>query len=336
MHHSKILLFFGLFFITFCNAQQDTIRGIIEYKAYVSIYLVETNTSSKFNKVSVSKYGNEVEKKTSEISKNPYHLYFNSYESLYNLGSKLPENISEKAMNMQKGVHKSSGFSANATDKYGRLFYRNFKTKEVYFKMPKAITDAYVVKDNWLEINWKIYEEHKEILGYKVQKAEGYFRGRKYIVWFTKEISYPYGPWKLFGLPGVILESYDSKLNKGLIAERICYPCEKNNFKQEIKKPEEKIIRTIKEHVYLMDHGSLAIGKKMSDTFKEIGSKGDFVILKNDTLSLSDIKKLRNFSPEVQYEWESFPGDTPVPNEFKKTDFLKNSLNEVELNNTEK
>ncbi|WP_121666485.1 GLPGLI family protein [Mesonia aquimarina] len=335
MSHSKILLFFGLFFVIFCNAQQDTVSGIIEYKKYGSIYLVETNTSSKFNKVSVSKYKKE-KRKTSEISKSPYHLYFNSYESLYNLGLKLPENISEKTMTMQKGAQISSGFSANATDKDGRLFYRNFNTKEVYFKMPKAITDAYVVKDNWIKIYWTIYEEHKEILGYKVQKAVAYFRGRKYIIWFTKEIPYSYGPWKLFGLPGVILESYDPKLNKGIIAQKICYPCEKNNFKQDIEKPKAKITRTIKEHVYYQDQPSLAVGKKMWDISKKFNTKGKIYMLEDEILSKEDIEKRRNFSPEIQFEWESFPGDTPVSDEFKKQEFVKKSIEDIELDNRDK
>jgi len=43
------------------------------------------------------------------------------------------------------------------------------------------------------------------------QKAEGDFRGRHYIAWFSNKILIPDGPWKLCGLPGLILEAYDEK-----------------------------------------------------------------------------------------------------------------------------
>lgn len=43
------------------------------------------------------------------------------------------------------------------------------------------------------------------------RKATGYFRGRNYIAWFCSDIPIPYGPWKLGGLPGLIIKAYDSK-----------------------------------------------------------------------------------------------------------------------------
>lgn len=57
--------------------------------------------------------------------------------------------------------------------------------------------------------NWEIRDSIKTILGYKCHKATTFFRGRKYIAWFTPEIPIPEGPWKFCGLPGLILEIYD-------------------------------------------------------------------------------------------------------------------------------
>ena len=45
------------------------------------------------------------------------------------------------------------------------------------------------------------------ILGMKCQKATTRFRGREWQAWFTEEIAVSLGPWKLGGLPGLILKA---------------------------------------------------------------------------------------------------------------------------------
>lgn len=71
--------------------------------------------------------------------------------------------------------------------------------------------DKFLLADNYPEQDWTISEETKTIGGYEVQKAECMFKGRDYTAWFTTELPFPAGPWKLRGLPGLILEAYDSK-----------------------------------------------------------------------------------------------------------------------------
>ncbi|MGC4130584.1 MAG: GLPGLI family protein [Bergeyella sp.] len=69
-------------------------------------------------------------------------------------------------------------------------------------------------KENISEImNWKLENESKEILGYKCKKATTYFRGRNYVAWYTEKIPISNGPYKFGGLPGLILELSDVKLN---------------------------------------------------------------------------------------------------------------------------
>ncbi len=58
---------------------------------------------------------------------------------------------------------------------------------------------------------WQIQSETKELLGYSCQLASCDFRGRKWYAWFSTDIPINEGPWKLFGLPGLVLEAYDSK-----------------------------------------------------------------------------------------------------------------------------
>lgn len=72
--------------------------------------------------------------------------------------------------------------------------------------LPKT-REQLVIADQKPSIDWKITNEQNKILGFSVFKAIGNFRGREYTAWFTYEIPVALGPWKLDGLPGLILRA---------------------------------------------------------------------------------------------------------------------------------
>ncbi|MDR2281705.1 MAG: GLPGLI family protein [Sphingobacterium sp.] len=74
----------------------------------------------------------------------------------------------------------------------------------------KVASDEFVLSGVYPEQDWEILEETKDIGGYSCQKATTDFKGRHYMVWFTTEIPLSAGPWKLHGLPGLILSAKDS------------------------------------------------------------------------------------------------------------------------------
>ena len=78
-------------------------------------------------------------------------------------------------------------------------------------EIAKVASDEFVLSGTYPQQNWDILDESKEIGGYSCQKATTDFKGRHYIVWFTTDIPFPAGPWKLHGLPGLILSAKDSK-----------------------------------------------------------------------------------------------------------------------------
>ncbi len=63
------------------------------------------------------------------------------------------------------------------------------------------------------DLSWKILPETVKIGEYKTQKAETEFAGRKWIAWFTQDIPFQDGPYKFYGLPGLIVKVEDSKGN---------------------------------------------------------------------------------------------------------------------------
>ena len=58
---------------------------------------------------------------------------------------------------------------------------------------------------------WILGDSVRSILGYECRQAECDYRGRHWIAWYAPEIAVSEGPWKLGGLPGLILEAYDSR-----------------------------------------------------------------------------------------------------------------------------
>mgnify|MGYP000758014054 FL=1 len=68
--------------------------------------------------------------------------------------------------------------------------------------------EQYVVEEPIENIDWTLSEDSlKNVLGYDCIMATADYHGRKWTAWFTPEIPLQAGPWKLAGLPGLILEA---------------------------------------------------------------------------------------------------------------------------------
>lgn len=60
------------------------------------------------------------------------------------------------------------------------------------------------------ELSWELEEGDSIVLDYPCQKASADFRGRRWTVWYAMDLPYSDGPWKLTGLPGLILHAHDA------------------------------------------------------------------------------------------------------------------------------
>ena len=57
------------------------------------------------------------------------------------------------------------------------------------------------------EIGWTLTEDTMTVSGYQCRQAKAIFRGVEWLAWYTDEIPSPAGPWRLGGLPGLIVQA---------------------------------------------------------------------------------------------------------------------------------
>lgn len=88
--------------------------------------------------------------------------------------------------------------------------YFYFAQENEFYTREKIITQ-YLAKETAPTINWKISKDTANFSGLHCQKATTYFKGRNWTAWFAPNLPFHSGPWKLNGLPGLIVEAYDDK-----------------------------------------------------------------------------------------------------------------------------
>ena len=71
--------------------------------------------------------------------------------------------------------------------------------------------DNYTYTESLPNIDWTLTEETDTICGYPCRKATGEYGGRTWTVLYTQDIPVTYGPWKLCGLPGLVMSATDSE-----------------------------------------------------------------------------------------------------------------------------
>ncbi|MDV3749954.1 GLPGLI family protein [Elizabethkingia anophelis] len=77
---------------------------------------------------------------------------------------------------------------------------------EVLMSMGKFTPIAY---SEDLKFNWKILPDKAKIGEYNTQKATTEFGGRKWTAWFSTDLPFQDGPYKFYGLPGLIVKIED-------------------------------------------------------------------------------------------------------------------------------
>ena len=72
-------------------------------------------------------------------------------------------------------------------------------------------SDTYKFEEPLDMFHWTLSGDTGTVCGYKVQKATCNFGGRSWIAWFSPDLPYSDGPNKFNGLPGLIVQVYDTR-----------------------------------------------------------------------------------------------------------------------------
>lgn len=119
------------------------------------------------------------------------------------------EEIKQKMKNISTSGTIDLDKTGYQTTVFNNLIYKDYKNNEVWGAQDVARKD-YTYKEEAAPLVWEISNETKIYEQYEVQKATTSFAGRDYIAWFTMEIPIADGPYVFSGLPGLIVELYDT------------------------------------------------------------------------------------------------------------------------------
>ncbi len=93
--------------------------------------------------------------------------------------------------------------------KFAHKVYKMYPAMDIIYS-EQILQDQVSYKDN-IALNWKIDSEKKKIGEYDTQKATLDFGGRKWTAWFSTDLPFQDGPYKFYGLPGLIVQIGDDE-----------------------------------------------------------------------------------------------------------------------------
>jgi GLPGLI family protein len=116
------------------------------------------------------------------------------------------------------------------TNEFDDTVYLNIQSSDTignqyYVNAKKIIFRDYISHDGKLRpfitdektpnYEWVLKNDSKKIGEFQCNLATLKFRGRDYLVWYTPDIPTPFGPWKFYGLPGLIvkIETSDNSIS---------------------------------------------------------------------------------------------------------------------------
>lgn len=185
---------FLLLLLSVLRVSAQTVIDSVRLKAY---YQTEARTMQEFK----PSHGEKVLEIGYHSSK--FYSYYNERRTAINdsmtvLGASLAQIMSEIDRQL-------TGFKDN--DEY--KVFKNFPKKGTLTGTHQVASD-FKYTEPMEQPEWQLQRGDTLILDYPCKKASTTFRGRTWNVWYTPDIPVQEGPWKLYGLPGLILYAADA------------------------------------------------------------------------------------------------------------------------------
>lgn len=191
-----------LLFASLCSMTLTTVRAQETFRAFY-------DTSCSFEKnSSVFEDKNELNKDSIVF---PYALEIHVDKSYFYNYAKMLRDSTTKAV-MTETNDAIAAFMAAQQHREGgqQMTVRNFFSGLKSVTAHEILNDYYMYEEDLARPEWMIDESVTEIKsGYKCHRATAKYFGRQWTVWYTPEIPTSAGPWKLWGLPGLIVNARD-------------------------------------------------------------------------------------------------------------------------------
>ncbi len=157
-------------------------------------------------------------------------------------------------------------FGRMVDDPYGLSVYKNSPQLGFLSYREAVSTVLYYYTESMPQYQWEVLEGDSVICDYSCQKARTTFRGRTWIVWYSMDLPYADGPWKLCGLPGLILKAEDSEGDFSFTAYKIAKGSQKeikmdlgNAKKVTFKELEKEVDNNMRHPLEKLNSGKVTI-----------------------------------------------------------------------------
>ena len=155
---------------------------------------------------------------------------------------------------VQQMYKAGAGFDMTKLPKGGALsweFYKNYPEAGRTLLLDKVGADDYQCEEKTETPDWQMVPDStREVLGYQCQLATARFKGRQWSAWYTEDIPLDEGPWKLRGLPGLVLSAYDAQrqyIFEGAGLEQVSTDEQVTLIKQKREKISQKDLRKLRD-----------------------------------------------------------------------------------------
>jgi GLPGLI family protein len=177
--------------ISFQNSKfqkKDCENSFLNIYYQFSIYSIDTARKKENSTICILQIGKEATKFV-DINQIKLDSIKMSYENLKTIGTKEINEILKTKVSWPKTI---------------------FVEKEKII-VQSDVSNLFQYEEPKNNFKWELQNGEKTISGYVCKKASVKFRGREYTAWYAKDLNVNSGPYKFYGLPGLILEIFDSE-----------------------------------------------------------------------------------------------------------------------------